>query len=157
MARKLNPQGLIDQKNYLFADHAKFEDKVEAAFRKVCTKHKIPVNISKEKVKSGGMLLGSSAEMIVIDANLTPFAVLGTTVFGNYLSVSLYFLVEDNFLNKAVSAGSMGGLQALAVQGKNLISVRSTYSFWNTTVACLEEALSELGFEEVNSGFLGIK
>lgn len=156
MAKRLNPAGLIEQKNYLFANHAQLEGKVYPKFIETTKIHKIPVACSEETVKSGGMLLGSNAKMLIITASeVVPFAALGTVVYGNFLSVSLYFFVEDNFLNKIVAGRT--GIQSLAVSGKDMISVRSTYAFWNTVNACLEQSLADLGFEEFKGGFLGIE
>ena len=156
MAKRLNPNGLIEQKNYLFANHAHLEKKVYPKFTETTKSHKMPIDCTLEKVKSGGMLLGSNADMLVITApDVVPFAALGTVVYGNFLSVSLYFFVEDNFLNKLVAGRT--GIQSLAVSGKDIISVRSTFAFWHTVNACLEQALADLGFEEFKGGFLGIE
>lgn len=160
MARKLNPQGLIEQNNYLFADHAQFKDLVFKKFQEVAAKHQMPIICTEEKFKAGG-LFGSSDIMLSIEAKgdvvtgIAPFAALGVTTFGKYLSVNLYFLVEDTFWNKVASGQT--GLVALATSGKDMISVRNTTAFWNTVVACVEESFNELKFEEVKKGFLGIK
>lgn len=156
MARKLNPQGLIDQKNYVFRDHAQYKDKVNTKFIEICQRSNLPVNFSEEVYKSGGFLNGSKDVLLTIDGGLLPFAVLGVTTYGQYLNVSLYFLVEDTFFNKTIANFSGSSLERYAYANKNMISIRDTFSFWHCIVAALEESFAELKFEEFKSGFLGI-
>lgn len=157
MARSLNPEGLLDQKNYLFKGYASYEEKLYEAFAKTCQKNKLPVKISEEQYKSGG-LFSSRDVLLTIDGGFKPFAVLGAITYGDYLSVNLYYLVEDNLLNRVASTafrlGSVGGLASFS---KDMISIRDQQAFWNTVVACLEESFASLQFEEYQGGFLGIK
>lgn len=157
MARKLNPEGLIEQRAYLFENHAQYRDSVFSKFKEVCQRHKLPVNLAEEKYKSGGFL-GSSDVLLTVDGGYTPFAVVGATTYGDFLSVTIYFLVEDSFWNKAASKMlGLSGLQALALLGRNMLNVRDQLAFWNCVVSCLEMTFQELKFQEVKTGFLGIK
>lgn len=157
MARKLNPEGLLDQKNYLFKGYASYEDRLFEEFAKTCQKNKLPVKISEEEYKSGGLFKSRDA-LLTIDGGFKPFAVLGAITYGDFLSVNLYFLVEDSLLNKFASMSlGFGSVQGLARLNKDMISIRNQEAFWNTVVACLEESFNSLKFKEFNGGFLGIK
>lgn len=158
MARKLNPSGLIGQKNYLFQISDKnIKDKVLDSFEATSKKYKLPVKITREVYKSGGLMSGSKDTLMTVEGGFTPFIVIGCTTYGDFLSVNIYFLVEDNLLNKFTNGFSGGGLDKLAYLNKDMISIRDQNSFWNATVACLEDSFMTLKFNEFKSGFLGIE
>ena len=157
MARKLNPEGIIDTQTYLFENHAQYKDSVYKVFEDLAKRHNIPVTITRETMKSGGLLLGSKDEMLVVEGGHKPFVVIGVTTYGKFLSVNYYLLVEDSFLNKLGARFAGTALQNLGYFGKDLISVRDMQSFSSCVKAVLEETFNELQFVEFNSGFLGTK
>ena len=156
MARKLNPEGIIDTETYLFENHAMYKDSVYTVFEDLVKKNNIPVKISREQMKSGGFL-GSREEMLVVDGGFKPFVVIGVTTYGNFLSVNYYLLVEDSFFNKMGAKFTGTALQNLGYLGKDLISVRDMQSFSSCVKAVLEDTFNELKFVEFNSGFFGVK
>lgn len=156
MARKLNPQGMIHQERYLFANQANYYDKIFDSFKAAAKENKLPCTIQEETFKSGGMF-GSKDVLLSVDGGFTPFCVIGATTYGNYLIVTLYVLTEDTFMNKLAGKMSGAGIDNLAYLGKDMINVRDMDAFIICVKATLEDAFSKLSIQEVKSGFLGIK
>lgn len=156
MARKLNPQGMIQESRYLFANQAQYKDKVFDAFKKAAKDNNLPCTIQEQTFKSGG-LLGSKDVLLSIDGGYMPFCVIGATTYGNYLMVTLYTLIEDSFMHKIAGKALGTGIDNLAYLGKDMINVRDMEAFIVCVKATLEQAFVELSIEEVNSGFLGVK
>lgn len=154
--KKINPEGLIDSKTYLFKDHAQFRDKVYDMFIECAKECRLPATISVKTFKAGGMLLGSKADMLCIDGGFTPFIVVNTNVCGSYLFVTYYLLVEESFGNKLMSKYTGLSLKDLASFGHDLISISALEAFIATTQFVLEESFARLGFIETKSGFFGI-
>lgn len=156
MTRKLNPQGMIDQSRWLFANQAQYKDRVFDAFKEAAKVNNLPCEIQEETFKSGGMF-GSKDTLLSVDGGYTAFCVIGATTYGNYLIVTLYTLTEDNLLNKLSARAARTGLDNLAYIGKDMINVRDMEAFITCVKATLEDAFLNLSIEEVNSGFLGVK
>lgn len=156
MTRKLNPQGLMDQTSWIFPNMANFKDQVNSTFKTVAKRNALPCSIEEETYKSGGFL-GSKDVLLTIDGGFKPFCVLGVTTYGNYLSVSLYTLVEDTFGNKLTGRLIQADLADLGYLGKDMINVREMNAFLNCVKATVEESFEELGLPHYKSGFVGIK
>lgn len=158
MARKLNPEGLINEERYIFKDHAQYKDKVFETFTAVAKRNKMPCNIVVETYKSGGLLLNNKDVLLTIDGGYKPFCVLGATTYGNYLIITLYTLVEDKLTNKLLSAATGYSLTGLAnFSGGNMLACRDMEAFVSAVSAALQESFAELAFVESKPGFLGVK
>ena len=155
MARKLNPQGLISQETYLFPDQAHLKDQVFNTFKTTAQRNSLPVTIAEEVYKSGG-LLGSKDVLLTIDGGYKPFCVLGCTTYGNFLSVTLYTLVEDSLGNKLLSTVTRSPLDALGSLGKDMISIRDMQAFVACVSATLEQAFGELSMKEYEDNYKGV-
>lgn len=146
MTRKLNPQGLINEERYVFPDQVKYKDQIYNVFKEVALRNNIHCEMKEEIYKSGSMLINSKDRLLTIDGGFKPFCVLGATTYGNYLIVTLYTLVEDNFINKMLSASTRVPLSLLA--GGNMIECRDIEAFVYAISAVLQETFAELSLKE---------
>ena len=155
--KKISPEGVLESRQFLFKDHAHLKSKLYDTFIECAKECHLPATISIKSFKAGGLLLGSTAEMLCIDGGYTPFIVVNVRTCGTYLYVSLHVLVEENMTNKFLTKHVTGSLSNLAYFGQDIISISSLQAFVMTTLSVLEESFSRLQFVEYKSGFLGIQ
>ena len=124
---------------YLFENAANQEEQVFNAVRAQFNKEFIPAAIETEKMRSGGLILGTREVVISILRQGYPNFYIVTRVVGHYLYVSIVATVEERIFSTY-----------------DIFARETLVSYYQACVSCLQNALSLLGLKEYTGHFKGI-
>lgn len=136
---KIETGNIVSKESYLFENQADKEGRILDAIRAEANARRMNVQIGVQKMKSGGMFLGTKEEVITVTyGNYNPVYII-TRVVGTYLYVSIVTMAVVDFSKV-----------------ENIFKTESFNAYWNACVSTLQTALANLGFEQYTKRFTGI-
>lgn len=125
---RIKEDNIINHNGYLFEGQANLEGEVQKAVITQLEKHQVGAKVSVEKMKSGGMIMGSREEVIVLrKGGFNPIYIITRTV-GDFLYVSILTMAKYDFSKVT-----------------NIFQTETLSAYWSACTACLDDALSSLG------------
>lgn len=137
--QKIESGNIISRESYLFENEAENEGMVLDAIKAEANACRMDVRINVQKMKSGGLFLGTKEEVITVTCgSYNPIYII-TRVVGTFLHVSIVTMARYDFSKV-----------------ENIFKTESVNAYWNACVSMLQTALSNLGFEPYTKKFTGI-
>ena len=135
----ISKMGALDATSFIFENAANQEEQLFNAIKAQFNKEFIPADIQTEKMKSGGLFLGTKEVVIsIVRQGFPRFYIVSRTV-GHYLYVAI--------INTNVQQEGMVHDWFIAV---------TIDSYYQACVSCLQNALYNLGFKEYEGRFKGV-
>lgn len=136
---KIESGNIVSKESYIFENQADKEGRILDAIKAEANARRMDVQISVQKMKSGGLFLGTKEEVITVTCgSYNPIYII-TRVVGTYLYVSIVTMAVLDFSKV-----------------ENIFKTESFSAYWNACVATLQTALANLGFEQYTKRFTGI-
>lgn len=136
---KIETGNIVSKESYLFVNQADKEGKILDAIRAEANACRMDVQINVQKMKSGGLFLGTKEEVITVTCGSYNPVYIITRVVGTYLYVSIITMAVQDFSKV-----------------ENIFKTESFSAYWNACVSTLQTALANLGFEQYTKRFTGI-
>ena len=136
---KIESGNIVSKESYLFENQADKEGRILDAIKAEANARRMDVQISVQKMKSGGLFLGTKEEVITVTCgSYNPIYII-TRVVGTYLYVSIVTMAVLDFSKV-----------------ENIFKTESFSAYMNACVATLQTALANRGFEQYTKRFTGI-
>lgn len=136
---KIETGNIVSKESYLFENQADKENQILDAIKAEANARRMDVQINVQKMKSGGLFLGTKEEVITVTCgSYNPIYII-TRVVGTYLYVSIVTMAVLDFSKV-----------------ENIFKTESFSAYWNACVSTLQTALANLGFEQYTKKFTGI-
>ena len=136
---KIDTGNIVNKESYIFENQAHNEGYILNAIQAEANNRRLNVNIGIQKMKSGGLIMGTKEEVITITCGgFNPVYII-TRVFGTYLYVSIVTMAVYDFSKV-----------------ENLFRTESFSAYWNSCITTLQIALGNLGFQEYTKRYTGI-
>ncbi|GFI18606.1 hypothetical protein D3Z36_02300 [Lachnospiraceae bacterium] len=136
---KIESGNIVSKESYLFENQADKEGRILDAIKAEANARRMDVQISVQKMKSGGLFLGTKEEVITVTCGSYNPVYIITRVVGTYLYVSIVTMAVLDFSKV-----------------ENIFKTESFSAYWNACVSTLQTALANLGFEQYTKKFTGI-
>lgn len=136
---KIETGNIVSKESYLFVNQADKEGRILDAVKAEANARRLDVQISVQKMKSGGLFLGTKEEVITVTCGSYNPVYIITRIVGTYLYVSIVTMAVQDFSKV-----------------ENIFRTESFSAYWNACVSTLQTALSNLGFEQYTKKFTGI-
>lgn len=136
---KIESGNIVSKESYLFENQADKEGRILDAIKAEANARRMDVQISVQKMKSGGLFLGTKEEVITVTCGLYNPVYIITRVVGTYLYVSIITMAVVDFSKV-----------------ENIFKTESFSAYWSACVSTLQTALANLGFEQYTKKFTGI-
>lgn len=136
---KIESGNIVSKESYIFKNQADKEEQIVDAIRAEANACRMNVKISIQKMKSGGLFLGTKEEVITVTCGSYNPVYIITRIVGVYLYVSIVTMAVADFSKV-----------------ENIFKTESFSAYWNACVSTLQTALSNLGFEQYTKKFTGI-
>lgn len=136
---KIESGDIISKESYIFRNQADKEGRILEAIKAEANACRLDVQIGIQKMKSGGLFLGSKEEVITVTCGSYNPVYIITRSVGIYLYVSIVTMAVVDFSKV-----------------ENIFKTESFSAYWNSCVSTLQTALSNLGFEQYTKKFTGI-
>lgn len=136
---RIESGNIVSKESYLFENQADKEGRILDAIKAEANARRMDVQISVQKMKSGGLFLGTKEEVITVTCGSYNPVYIITRVVGTYLYVSIVTMAVLGFSKV-----------------ENIFKTESFSAYWNACVATLQTALANLGFEQYTKRFTGI-
>lgn len=136
---KIETGNIVSKESYLFENQADKEGRILDAIKAEANARRMNVQIGIQKMKSGGLLLGTKEEVITVTCGPYNPVYIITRVVGTYLYVSIVTMSVLDFSKV-----------------ENIFRTESFSAYWNACVSTLQTALANLGFEQYTKKFTGI-
>lgn len=141
---KIQTGNIVSKESYLFEYQADKEERILDAVKAEANARRMDVQIGVQKMKSGGLFLGTKEEVITVTCgSYNPVYIL-TRIVGTYLYVSIVTMEVQDFSVQDFS------------KVENIFRTESFSAYWNACVSTLQTALANLGFEQYTKKFTGI-
>ncbi|MCL2807418.1 MAG: hypothetical protein FWD27_04540 [Coriobacteriia bacterium] len=138
MAR-IESGNIINKRMFVFEHQAHFENHIYQAVADEIQRRALPVQIAVQKMKSGGMFMGTKEDVITItSAGFNPIYIITRTV-GSYLYVSIVTMAIYDFSKV-----------------ENIFMTESINAFWSACLITLQTALENLGLQEQPKRITGV-
>ncbi len=136
---KIESGNIVSKESYLFENEADKEGRILDAIKAEANARRMNVQVSVQKMKSGGLFLGTKEEVITVTCGSYNPVYIITRVVGTYLYVSIVTMAVLDFSKV-----------------ENIFKTESFSAYWNACVSTLQTALANLGFEQYTKRFTGI-
>lgn len=136
---KIESGNIVSKESYLFENQANKEGRILDAIKAEANARRMDVQISVQKMKSGGLFLGTKEEVITVTCGSYNPVYIITRIVGTYLYVSIVTMAVLDFSKV-----------------ENIFKTETFSAYWNACVSTLQTALSNLGFEQYTKKFTGI-
>jgi len=139
MPRAIDSSEIVSKESYIFENQSANEGKILEAVEAEANSRRLDIQINVQKMKSGGIIMGTKEEVITINSGgFNPVYII-TRVVGTYLYVSIVTMSVLDFSRV-----------------ENIFRTESFSAYWNSCIATLQTALGNLGFEQYTKKFTKI-